>query len=198
MVVMITEENKLGNEIKRLLDMRGWSQRTLASNANIGQSTVSKIIRGETGTTPETINAIANALEVSPIRLMQIAGIPLPVIKQEERTSSVEYLARRLDALPIPLQKKAFDIINPQIDLLYEMGELSSGLYAKKEADTLHVSQERLDSEIIEILPPEAIYVVNRVQEHDEVAYEDLMTYLSQVLHKAKLTEENRREAVPS
>lgn len=146
MVVMITEENKLGNEIKRLLDMRGWSQRTLASNANIGQSTVSKIIRGETGTTPTTINAIANALEVSPMRLMQIAGIPLPVIKQEERTSSVEYLARRLDALPIPLQKKAFDIINPQIDLLYEMGELSSGLYTEKETDTLHVSQERLDS----------------------------------------------------
>ena len=154
----------LGQELYKHLKRLRWTQRELARQAGISHGNVSKIIRGEHRPSPDTLNIIGQVINVDPVHLMRLAGIPLP---SNKRPPKVEHVAERLTKLPDSVQSAAIDAINAQLDAMATFYDQAS---TKKEADTLHVSQERLDSEIIEILPPEAIYVVNRVQEHDEAA----------------------------
>lgn len=113
----------LGEEIQKHLDRTGWSQRGLASKAELAHSAISKIMRGKTNPTPSTINAIGQALNVDPMHLMRLAGIP---VSKAKRNPSVEYVAQRLDNLPSNAQVVVISAINALIDAmisLYEKGE---------------------------------------------------------------------------
>jgi len=50
---------------------RGLTQRQLASRANLGQGTVSKLERSERGAYPQTLQKLAVALGVSPADLVE-------------------------------------------------------------------------------------------------------------------------------
>lgn len=96
--------DKLRREIRKLLD--GRSQEWLARRSHVGQSTISRLMHGKHQPEPETLIAIAGALDVDPIYLMRLAGIPLPP-PATERHETVEYIARRLDELPASVQEYA-------------------------------------------------------------------------------------------
>lgn len=127
----------LGKELQKHLKRLGWSQRTLASYANITHGTISKLIRGQTKPTPETLNAIGRALGVDPTHLMRLAGIPLPTSKTK-RHPSVEYIAQRLDELPPDIQERAVEALGTQLDLICDM-------YLENQRLLIVISAEKLD-----------------------------------------------------
>ena len=143
MYSMGTKYSRLGLEIKEILSRYGWSQQTLADYAGIGSSGISKIIRGKTNPSAETIYAIAKALSVDPTHLMRLSGIPLPQNKVS-RDPSVEYIAQRLDELPKNMRKRAIEVVGTQIDLFYEMWESQKQLTQLTGLDTKNVNSEAL------------------------------------------------------
>ena len=61
----------LGQNILRQRRDRGWSQQTLAGEANLSLRFLAGIERGEENPSLETIVAIATALDVGPGRLLE-------------------------------------------------------------------------------------------------------------------------------
>ncbi|MGD1842911.1 MAG: helix-turn-helix domain-containing protein [Thermonemataceae bacterium] len=55
---------ELGEKIRAIREMKGYSQTYLATHMNISQTAYSKIERGETQVTPEKLQTIADILEV--------------------------------------------------------------------------------------------------------------------------------------
>ena len=131
---MSTKVTPLGQEIRKIINELGWSQHTLANRAGLTQSAISKIVRGKSKPTPETMDAIGRALNVDPTHLMRLAGIPLPKNKVQ-RNPSVEYVAQRLDKLPKNMQDRAVEVVGIQIDVFYEMWEREKQLVELTELD---------------------------------------------------------------
>ena len=59
-----------GENLKKIREAKGISQRSLASSCNLDHSHISKIERGEKNITILTILELANALEVKPKKLL--------------------------------------------------------------------------------------------------------------------------------
>lgn len=64
----------LGQNILRHRRDRGWSQQTLAGEANLSLRYLAGIERGEENPSLETIVAIAQALDIGPSRLLENRG----------------------------------------------------------------------------------------------------------------------------
>jgi len=60
---------KFGENLKKVREAKGISQRSLASSCNVDSSHISKIERGEKNITILTIIELANGLEVKPKKL---------------------------------------------------------------------------------------------------------------------------------
>ncbi len=151
----------LGKEIRKHLERAGWSQRTLAINAEITHSAISKIIRGKTKPTPETVDAIGRALNVDPTHLMRLAGIPLPAEKIK-RDPSVEFIAQRLDELPKKVRKQAVAAVGAQIDAI-------DAIYQKAAPPTIGTSGPPIDANVpaaleLEQATPDIIYDEDPIQ----------------------------------
>lgn len=117
---MADDLSPFGKEVQRHLERLRWSRRTLAMYANVGHSTINRLMRGKGDTTPETVRAIADALGVDSLRLMRLAGMPLPK-PETQRDPEAEYIAQRLDALPAPVRTKAADALGAVLDTIYEV-----------------------------------------------------------------------------
>lgn len=111
----------LGKEIQRQLDRIGWSQRILALNAKITHGAISKIMRGKTKPQLETIIAIAEALNVDSITLLQLAGIALPALSpiNNQVDPAVLHVVQRLTQLPIAPRNHAINAIEGVLDAIY-------------------------------------------------------------------------------
>jgi transcriptional regulator with XRE-family HTH domain len=119
----------LGDEIQKHLDKRGWSQRTLAMYADIGSGTVTRVMHGTHATTPKTLQAIADALEINVEPLMRLAGINLPV-PAKERHQTAEYIAQQLHELPPYYRELAIEAVAGMVDAFRRVarGEPANGL----------------------------------------------------------------------
>ena len=115
---MATKYGPLGNEIEKHLKRLGWSQRRLARESGIGSSTISKLMRDEHRGTPETIDAIAKALGVDSLHLMNLAGMPVPTENGDPR---IDYIAQQLGQLPMPIRELAIDAVRGQIKAFYSL-----------------------------------------------------------------------------
>lgn len=111
----------LGHEIEKAL--AGRSQSWLARKSGVGQSTISRLIRGKAKPTPETLEALAIALELEPSRFMKLAGIPLPIISDNNIDPAIAYIARRLVDLPSTYREFAIDALGAQLDVIYDLYE---------------------------------------------------------------------------
>jgi transcriptional regulator with XRE-family HTH domain len=96
----------LGLEIERYMRDRKWTLRELASQAKSTPATISRIMRGQSKPTPETINGVAQAFGVDATRLMRLAGIPIPA-PARERDATAEYISQRLDSMPDWIKEEA-------------------------------------------------------------------------------------------
>lgn len=112
--------NQLGNEIIKVLD--GRSQYWLARESGVGQSTISRLVRGKGKPTPETLEALARALGIDPSVFMELAGIPQRLISNDV-DPSVAYIARRMSDLPEIYRELAIDAVGAQLDVIYTLAE---------------------------------------------------------------------------
>lgn len=109
---MKSNDGLLGNEINSHLSRLKWSQRRLARESGITSGTISKIMRDEHRASPDTIDAIARALGIDSLYLMNLAGIPVP---HENVDPSIEYIAQQLASLPKEVREIATDSVRKQI-----------------------------------------------------------------------------------
>lgn len=65
---MFNNDKIFGDKIKLFRSQRGWNQELLADKAGLSQSEISKIEGGKVKGERETIQKLANALEVQPFR----------------------------------------------------------------------------------------------------------------------------------
>lgn len=83
-----------GDWLSEQLHRRGWSHNELARRAGVSQPAISGIIAGRRPSADSCIK-IANALEESSIRLLQLAGI-LPDASEDAMLQQLIELARNL------------------------------------------------------------------------------------------------------
>ena len=118
LMVMNTEMRKLGREIEKAL--AGRSQSWLARKSGVGQPTISRLIRGQVKPTPKTLEALANALGLDPLRFMKLAGIPLP-LSSEELDPATMHIAQRIAKLPAIPRELAINTIGNMLDAIYQL-----------------------------------------------------------------------------
>lgn len=61
---------KFGENLKKIREAKGFSQRSLASSCNVDHSHISRIEKGEKNITVLTILELSSALEVKPRKLL--------------------------------------------------------------------------------------------------------------------------------
>jgi transcriptional regulator with XRE-family HTH domain len=118
----------LGREINRLLGDR--TQQWLAEQTGVRQATISRILNGKQAPTFFTLDKIAKALEVDPLHLMRVAGLPLPP-DSSDIDPEIEYIAQRLAVLPPTLRQAALAAIRSQVEAWHQVAELRSQLVAR-------------------------------------------------------------------
>ncbi len=130
MLMKKSSYTKLGREINDYLEKMRWSQRELARRTNISSSNISKLMRGKHTPTPETLTIIGNALGIDPMHLMRLADI-LPSSDKNGRDPAIEYLAQRLERMPLLARSPTIEFISTQIDAIEavysEVNSLSKG-----------------------------------------------------------------------
>ncbi|MGB0385813.1 MAG: helix-turn-helix domain-containing protein [Ardenticatenaceae bacterium] len=100
--------------------LNGRSQTWLASESGVGQSTISRLIRGKAKPNPKTLEALAKALGANPLHFMKLAGLP---VTSDQLDPEIAYIARRLGSLPSHLQESAISALGAQIDAFYDVWE---------------------------------------------------------------------------
>lgn len=101
----------LSKEIKRLLGDR--TQDWLAVASGVGQSTISRLLRGVYTPDPKTLERLAPALGVDPARLMALAGFPVSTKNLDPHAA---YIAARLSELPSEVRDYAIDAVSAVVD----------------------------------------------------------------------------------
>lgn len=113
-------QNPLTQEILRQLDLQDWSFSELERRAGLSGGMVSRLTRGLMAPTHETIEKIADALQVDVVYLKEIAGLRVEA-PSAQRDSRIEYIARRIAALPPDLQEEAIEALGTQLDVIYRV-----------------------------------------------------------------------------
>lgn len=91
--------SRLANFIRERMAARGWSQGQLAAKAAIRDSTLSNILNKDgVIPRPDTVKALAEALEVDPPLLTALLGYPID--SSSDPGARYVRLAREIEALP--------------------------------------------------------------------------------------------------
>lgn len=120
----------LGREIEKGLGNR--SQSWLARESGIGQSTISRLIRGKARPNPDTLEALASALGVDSLYFMKLAGLPVATNRLDP---TIVYVAQRLNTLPSHLREGAVSVLLAQIDAFHEVWKREKNLLEELEKE---------------------------------------------------------------
>lgn len=87
------------NNVEKALADRGWSQRDLAERSGIAAPTISKYLSGKMEPSLSAVDAMAEALKVTPAMLLSEEGVP-PVLKElDSATESIRELREKMHEL---------------------------------------------------------------------------------------------------
>ncbi|MDQ0162718.1 helix-turn-helix domain-containing protein [Aeribacillus alveayuensis] len=100
-------QKTIGERIRNFRKQKGWSQEELADKASLHSTYIGQIERGEKNATIESIEKIANALEVS---LEDLFKSIQPIEKKEDYTLS--QIITKLQARSIEDQKFILNMID--------------------------------------------------------------------------------------
>jgi len=95
------------------LETRGWSQVDLSRKTSISSTQIARILSGERGMGIETLVAISQALNYSPITLIRKAGLLPPDSGDQASFADWQYL---LNKLPPEEQEEVRKIIEMKIE----------------------------------------------------------------------------------
>ena len=110
---MSGEMDKIGEWINSKLRERGWSQAELARRAGVSRTSISDAISGKENVGSNLATAIARALDVSEMEVLQLAGIVQSNHSIDDRAARLAY---RIGQLPAEDQ----EIIDAMIDGLFQ------------------------------------------------------------------------------
>lgn len=113
MVKMEPEASDLGEYLKQVMEERRLSQRALAMYVGVSNSTISRIIKGDDAD-PETLNKIADYLNIPPEILYRLAGY-LP--EDELKSEMIDHIEHLVGQLPEDDQRKVLEMIKVMVRL---------------------------------------------------------------------------------
>lgn len=150
---------ELGKLIQQHLDRLDWSRNELGRRAGLDSGTVSRLMRGVTLPTHESVEKVADALRLDHSYLKQVAGLPAapPPAERDER---VEYIAQQLQALPEDMREDAIDALGGQLASYYRIMERAQ-------------ERERLVAEIFRLHPELAKRVQQQILARDSDSLPD-------------------------
>lgn len=90
----MTMSMTIGERLKRIIRMRGMTQKQLAEKAGIPEPSLSQYLRGKRIPRTKTIQKICDALHISPLILVCCENTESPNIKKLKRTTNLEMLKR--------------------------------------------------------------------------------------------------------
>jgi transcriptional regulator with XRE-family HTH domain len=127
-------------EIRRLMKLKHFTVRSLAEEttrlantdsriAAVSPATVGRLMRGQHKPEPATLDAVARALGIDPVRLMRLAGLPLPA-PALERHPTAEYISQQIDELPPYYREIAIEAVAGVVDSFRRVarGEPANGI----------------------------------------------------------------------
>ena len=89
-------ENKFGLWLQQIRESRGLTQSDLARLAHLNRAVINKIENNASFPTPDTINAIAKALQLAPETVFRAAGL-LPITPAiDQKIEDINHLMREL------------------------------------------------------------------------------------------------------
>ena len=124
--------NTLGQFLQKRIEERGWSNREAARQAGISSGAISTLLRGIKKPRPETLRALADALDIEELRLLYLAGM-LNEIPTGELVKEAAYIARRITNLPPRYRQIAIDAVAAQLDAIYSLYEEHTGITTQLE-----------------------------------------------------------------
>lgn len=130
----------LGHAIDERLEELGWSISELERRIGRGGGLVSRLRRGKVNPTHETIEAIADALQVDVVRLKQLAGLRVST-PPAQRHTTVEYAASTVDAALPHLAPEVQELILEQLATTADLARRLANQQAPAEASA---EEERL------------------------------------------------------
>lgn len=88
----------LGDYLKREIEQRGWNRRTAEAKLELSQSTISDIINTKRMPDLPTLKKLADKLEVSFAKLLDLAGFPVGPMPTSKLTEEEEEAFNRLSS----------------------------------------------------------------------------------------------------
>jgi uncharacterized membrane protein YkvA (DUF1232 family)/DNA-binding Xre family transcriptional regulator len=124
------ETNNLGIRLKKLLEKRAISMRTLSARTNVDTATISRIINGKRKAKPEHLQKFADCLNVPIADLFTAAGFPIET-GQAEPTSdlyrSVDTIQDILTSSQLYEKKFTIESVKQKLEYYKEYGQTHEG-----------------------------------------------------------------------
>ncbi len=103
--------------LQQQLDDRAWKPTDLAKHSRLSDTAISRILRGQRKPDPDTLLAIAKALNVSPATVYQRAGL-LPEENNRDRINEViEQIMHEVEGMPDQDQQEILAFIRMKNNL---------------------------------------------------------------------------------
>lgn len=113
--------NPLADYLSEAIQKRGWSLRHLAGRAELSSGGLSEIVRGLRVPEVQTVEKLADALEVDRLHLLRLLSLSEGETAEPEIQPEALYIARRLSELPPHLYDQAVDAVGGQVDAFHHM-----------------------------------------------------------------------------
>ena len=145
-------------------------------------------MRGVHRPTPETLTVLGEELGLNPFHLMRLAGIPLPEDK-DKRDPTVEHIAQRLERLSPKVKSLIISSIDSQISAIEAVENLSKAKLYDTELDTREPNLPLVNKiketpkGLAELLSPEDIGKLAKLQSEKPDHYNDLMKIVRQTMY---------------
>lgn len=140
----------IGEQLKRLREEKGLSQRRVAARADLDPSTVNQVERGARRATSTTLEKLAAALEVELSELLGYEGVAhhLHVEHLTQIQEIMQSIGNQLDQGNIEYARRFLTIaqegIDGAIEMAKEMRRIKTGVSADKEVEATDERSEPL------------------------------------------------------
>src|SRR5262245_463851 len=128
---------RVGSRIRALRDEHGWSRKELAERAQLSERFLAMVERGEGNPSLKSVAAIAEALETTPVALLEPKSevVALLGLRGAGKSTVGRALAKRLDRPFIELDARVEEAAGLSLAEIWELhGE---GYYRRLERETL-------------------------------------------------------------
>jgi transcriptional regulator with XRE-family HTH domain len=107
----VSNREVFSNWLQSELEIRDWSQSDLSKRSGVHRAIISKIILGSSMPMPETLEAIAKGLHISPVLVFQKAGLLPPNGDADQWIEEMNHKMGLLDPSKRPMAEKLLNAL---------------------------------------------------------------------------------------